>query len=60
MPHELVFLGQSIEPIFTESVTFPSDLYLAYFVPQDLCMLYFAHGIELIITSKVFTKLCCA
>ena len=34
-----------------------SVLYLAYFVPQDLCMLYYALRTELIITRKVFTKL---
>ena len=42
-----------------EVVTF--DLYLVYLVPQgDFWLLYCAHGIELIIARKVFTKLCCA
>lgn len=38
-----------------------SDLYLADFVPRgDLCVLYCAPGVELIIIGKIFAKLCCA
>lgn len=63
-------LSQFMEPVFTHSVpctlqrvsgAVASDLYLAYFVPQrDSSMLCCAHGIELIITRMVFTRLCCA
>lgn len=38
-----------------------SDLYLVYFAPQrDLRMVYCAHKTKLIITRKVFIKLCYA
>lgn len=65
---EGVKCNQSTEPIFLEGVTCTSQsfdvvmfkLYLAYFVsPGYFCFLYCAHKIELIITRKTFTELCC-
>lgn len=68
LPQTLIvrlFFSQTIETLFTDftkmvnAVT--SDLYLVYFVAQeDLCMFCWASRNELIITTIVLTKLCCA
>jgi hypothetical protein len=44
---------------FTQSCNIVvSNLYLAYFIPQgDFWELYYAHGIELIITRRVFCQI---
>lgn len=40
--------------------TVMTDLSLAYFVPQDLCMFSCVCEIQLVITRTVFPKLFCA
>lgn len=60
--HKLVFwsLYSRCRIYFTKSFNVvTSNLYLVYFVPQrDLCIVYCAHKTKLIITRKVFIKLC--
>lgn len=61
-----LFFSVNIEPIFIERHMYftqscnrvLSDLYLAYFVPQgDFWELSCAHGIELMITMRVFHQI---
>jgi hypothetical protein len=57
--------SQPIDPIlvdFTKHFSgFKADLHLAYSVPRgEIHVLYCARRIELIISRKVPTKLCCA